>query len=114
MQLREDLKECSFAPKIDDHSNQIAQKANERAAMMNQFSAMDNMIQNDDLHEIAQLQQSPNFKAAYHNFHPDSQSTNTVLNGPQYYGNMIGSVESNQPYGVNEFYAQPIQQSSIN
>ena len=46
------MKECSFAPKIDSKSNQIAMDAIQRNAIMNQFSAID---MGNDLHDIAEL-----------------------------------------------------------
>ena len=70
------MKECSFKPTIDPHSEAIAQNAIERQAILNQFSAVD---MGHDLHEIAELQQSPNFKGAYHHFHPDALQSGCAL-----------------------------------
>ena len=51
-QFEKDMKECSFAPKIDPNSNDLAKNAIQRQNIINQFSAID---MGNDLHEINEI-----------------------------------------------------------
>lgn len=78
------MKECSFTPKIDPHSDEIAKNAQQRQSLLNQFSALD---MGNDLHEITELQQSPNFRGTSNFEQPVLESQSQLL--APYYGNLI-------------------------
>ena len=53
-QFQEDMKECSFTPKIDEKSHRLALSAYQRNnGFMNNFSGME---MGNDLHDVAELQ----------------------------------------------------------
>jgi hypothetical protein len=51
--MKADMKECSFAPKIDPNSEELARDAMQRQALLSQFSALE--MGGNDLHDITEL-----------------------------------------------------------